>query len=346
MPDHTNKFTKQQNGHSRDTQPGHIPPQTSPAGSRGCRLLHAWIRRSQTNLHLLLALLFLLTYAAGALLKTSGVPEQTTGLLQTVGTTGLFILLLLALLHQNLHGSRNFLEMFRNADHLPARQLGEVSSFCMVILLTAAALLMTAGAWIMPLCWSLLTSLFAGRTSGGSMDISDLNDMSPKHENPDLTALADNIRPTPAWVRLLEQLLFLFGTVLIVLLLLAAFWTIARKICQVLTRRRPQDDDEKISLAPSLRLSDYRRPKIPAAPRRRLFEAASPNEKIRRCYRRRIGSGLHFRHASPNPWETPEELEASAGIQDTALHLLYEKARYSHTACTAEEAQAITKTSD
>lgn len=131
------------------------------------RLFNAWISNSQTNLHLLLAAPFLLSFLAGKLLEASDVSEHTTQLLQSIGTAGLFILLLLAFLHQNLHGSRRFLEMFHDADHLPRKQLGEVSFFCMLLLLTIGAFLMLGGAWLVPFCWSALTRLFAGKAGSG-----------------------------------------------------------------------------------------------------------------------------------------------------------------------------------
>lgn len=304
------------------------------------RLFNAWISNSQTNLHLLLAAPFLLSFLAGKLLEASDVSEHTTQLLQSIGAAGLFILLLLAFLHQNLHGSWRFLEMFHDADHLPRKQLGEVSFFCMLLLLTIGAFLMLGGAWLVPFCWSALTRLFAGKPVNVSMDISDLAGQAPAPERPDLASLAGEVRPAPAWVQLLDRLLFLLGTLLAAALFLGLLFTAARKLYRMLTRRRRWDDDEKIRLTPTL-LRNAHTGQKPSLSLVRVFGASSPDEKIRSHYRRKIRSGLRRLRRTPNAWETPDELEISAGIRDSLLHRLYEKARYSRRGCTSDDLKAL-----
>lgn len=68
-----------------------------------------------------------------------------------------------------------------------------------------------------------------------------------------------------------------------------------------------------------------------------LFDR-SPNATVRRRYRKAI---LKAGKETPQRWQTPEELEAWAGLHDPRLHALYEKARYSPTPCTQEDLKLL-----
>ena len=59
--------------------------------------------------------------------------------------------------------------------------------------------------------------------------------------------------------------------------------------------------------------------------RRKRAKDNTPQDKIRRLYRRTI---LRKRKDRPGPAETPSEIEKKAGIQDARLHEGYEEARY------------------
>lgn len=63
----------------------------------------------------------------------------------------------------------------------------------------------------------------------------------------------------------------------------------------------------------------------------------SPNQKIRRIYKKTIEKGLAKK---PKGSETPRELEQAADLNnpDESFHELYEKARYSEKGCSAQEA--------
>lgn len=75
---------------------------------------------------------------------------------------------------------------------------------------------------------------------------------------------------------------------------------------------------------------------------RRTERASSPNQKIRRFYRKMLKKKLPGR---PGGWETPQELEQKALMgadgYTEELHALYEKARYSREGCSAAEAAAL-----
>lgn len=303
------------------------------------RLFNAWISQKHTNLHLLLAILFLLSFLTGKLLESSAVSGALAHRLQSVGSFGLFGLLLLLFLHQNLYGSCRFLAMFHDADHLPKKQLGEVSFFCMLFLLTAGALLMAGGAWLAPLCWSALARLFTGKPVTAPAESPVLYSRTPQGL-PDLSSLAKDTGPAPAWVQALDRLLYILGIIFIAVLLLSAFLTAARKLYRFLTHKRQWDDDEKIRLTPSLLRAPHTIQK-PAAPPFHSGHAASPGERLRKHYRKKIITGLRQQHSHPAPGASPAELEASAALHDPMLHQLYEKARYSHTACTTEDLKSL-----
>lgn len=80
--------------------------------------------------------------------------------------------------------------------------------------------------------------------------------------------------------------------------------------------------------------------------RRKRRKTLSANEMIRKIYKKKIKSGIKERIPF---WATPKELEAMADWQNTGenseLHRLYEKARYSKEGCEKAEVDRYTKNS-
>ncbi|MGI6255667.1 MAG: hypothetical protein ACOYJZ_08545 [Acutalibacter sp.] len=64
----------------------------------------------------------------------------------------------------------------------------------------------------------------------------------------------------------------------------------------------------------------------------------SPTAQVRRKYRRTV---LRTAKERPPRWAAPQEIEETAGLSDTLLHSLYEKARYSQEGCTAQENRSL-----
>ena len=81
-----------------------------------------------------------------------------------------------------------------------------------------------------------------------------------------------------------------------------------------------------------------------AAPKKRRrspgFWDRSPNGMVRRRYRQRV---LRAKKEPPEPWRSPAEIEARAGLRDPELHTLYEKARYSREGVTPGEAARVSR---
>ena len=68
------------------------------------------------------------------------------------------------------------------------------------------------------------------------------------------------------------------------------------------------------------------------------FLDRSPTAAMRRKYRKTL---LHAAKEPPARWMSPAEAEAHAKLQNDALHIVYEKARYSEKGCTKDDLTAI-----
>ena len=103
------------------------------------------------------------------------------------------------------------------------------------------------------------------------------------------------------------------------------------------------DDDEKIYLKPSLHL-DTETAKNGFRPAIAFLPVRTPGEKIRRLYRQRILKHFSQKTAGILPrWASPSELEETCGMDQPALHELYEKARYGNVPCTREDLEQLKK---
>ncbi|MCD8223038.1 MAG: hypothetical protein LUD07_12815 [Clostridiales bacterium] len=332
------------------------------------KLLNHWIDNSCVSLHLGLTITFCAIYALGGLLGSSGVSENIVSALHTIGFTGLFAVILLVILHINIHGSNHFLKHFQDTSHLPSTQITRVGLFCALLLLIAASALMGGLAVLTGTLWTALKAWFASRPVSSDLEAAANIMPDADTESPDLSALAESME-TPSWVEMLEQILNILGVVLIAALVI---FVLARLILR-LYRRFSQpigwDDDVRISLKPHATddtASEHPKPHSLSERLSRIFSRPkTPDEQIRRIYRQRIHAGLARtgagRAPSPAPGSliqpteapassdqnnaksdvssagltasTPAELEDLAGLKDSQLHALYEKARYSAEPC-------------
>ena len=87
------------------------------------------------------------------------------------------------------------------------------------------------------------------------------------------------------------------------------------------------------------READQQEEELPAGGQRRpaLWDR-SPTAQVRRKYRRAV---LRASKERPPRWAAPQEIEESAGLSDSLLHSLYEKARYSREGCTPQENRSL-----
>lgn len=298
------------------------------------KYFNAWIRCSHGGLHLFLAVLWSFLYLAGGL--CDGYERPQLGLcLKIVGFTGLILLILIDLIHRNLHASWEFLDLFKEMDHLPTKQIQYVNSFYMTLFLTVTTLLMLinffAAGPLFARIAAWLRTLFSRSAPQTSPDLMDWAPSAP--QAPALPAFPQAADP-PAWARLLDRLLPVLAYIAAAVILLLWLRALLTALWRYIARPRDWDLDQRVCLKPVL----FGRTDHASAPRSAAFRhGATYREKIRRRYRRQILRAARQKKMAPPQWAAPNELEHAVGLGDPGLHELYEKARYSQEACTRED---------
>lgn len=310
------------------------------------RLINHWVSRSQDVFHLLLGVFFLGLFAVGTLVQSSygAEPAPLSLLLRRTGFFGLFLVLLLAFLHMNLHGTDRFLHHFRDTSNLPVGQMRQVTSFCMILFLTAAVFFMAGTAAAMPALRALIASWFSGRPISRSPEPEMMPFPDTPMDTPDLTALADQAGEPPAWLPILESVMTSAAMLAAAALVFILLYRLARRLCTFLLRDRKWDDDEKTYLKPTLLSLTPPEDQPFSKAQRRILSFSRPSsyhDAIRREYRRTILHGLKTKKADARPGDSPAELEDAAGCCEPVLHQIYEKARYAPGSCTREDLNAV-----
>jgi succinate dehydrogenase hydrophobic anchor subunit len=332
---------RMQNVSHGETEPGrsgNVVPDGSKKENSGIwrKLWHHWLSGNRTGFHLALGCVCAGIYALAGLIGSSVENFVWKEPMQIVGFAGLFVTLLLVLLHANLHGSNRFLQMFEDTGHLPVRQMTAVCTFCMILFLAVSAVVMGGCSAVLPMLWRAFCRWLEGRRV--YVDPEAAANIVPDMDNrtPELAAIAGEVRETPFWVRAVEQLIFLAGYVMIVVIVIFLFWQLARALYRRFSRPVQWDDDVRISLKPD---GDDAEPEKAAAERtwmrrlrQRMAASRDPREQVREQYRRAVRGGVKRQKAKIDPAclrsAAPEELERIADIADQGLHDGYEKARY------------------
>lgn len=144
-------------------------------------------------------------------------------------------------------------------------------------------------------------------------------------------------------MKFIDRIMGIFAVLLLSLLTVLVLRQIARSIWTFFTKPRHFDDDEKIYLKPSLHL-DTETAKTGFRPAIAFLPVKTPGEKIRRLYRQRILKHFSQKTSGILPrWASPSELEETCGMDQPALHELYEKARYGNVPCTREDLEQLKK---
>lgn len=310
------------------------------------RLKNHWVSHSQDVFHLLLGVFFLGLFAVGTLIQSScgTEPAPLSRLLQRAGFCGLFLVLLLTFLHMNLHGTDRFLHHFRDTGNLPAGQMHQVSSLCMVLFLTAAVIFMAGAAAAMPLFGALIASLFSGRSAASSPEAEILPFPDAPVDTPDLSTLAVQAGEPPSWLPILESVMTFVAMLTAAALVCILLYRLVRRLCSFLLRDREWDDDEKTFLKPTLLSLTPPEDQPLSGSQRSILPFSRPSsyrDAIRREYRRAIHHGLKANKGTARPGDSPAELEAAAGGCDPILHQIYEKARYAPGSRTREDLNAV-----
>lgn len=151
-------------------------------------------------------------------------------------------------------------------------------------------------------------------------------------ENPLLEMIDEQVEP---WFHIPPFVSYLFYVLCMGAILLLAIYSVYR----VFRSFRSSFTDSR-DVVQYLHMKD--RDEAEAPPEKRWRRPSvldrSPNAAVRRIYRKRV---LRSSPEAPRRWHSPAELENAAGLSDPALHKIYEKARYSQTACTPEDVKRL-----
>ncbi len=291
------------------------------------KLLNYWFMKRRDGCYLFLAVLLAGAHIAGILAESYGHTDQAA-LLKSVAFAGFLLLAVLVLIHLNLHASHEFLKLFGNLSHFPKKQIEHVNSFCMTVFLGLTLAAMTGLSLLLDPLWPALYRWFSslGHPVAPEQPL-PAKISQPAPETPDLSALFGEPAPPPPWMKVVDRLFTVLGYVILAALCLLLVRMVWLSIWKWITRPRHFDDDEKIYLKPTLALGGE---KGKEEKEKGIFYSLSYNGKIRRYYRRKILiNQKKLKKGMPPAWASPEELENASGIQDKALHQIYEKARYS-----------------
>ncbi len=303
------------------------------------KLMNYWFQKSRDGFYIFFGILAAGLYALGTALGHYFQESALSWSLKLSASILAIFLGLLYLVHENLHSLHGFWDMFHQTDHFPEKQLSHVNAFCMTVFLLISVLVLSV---VPPLFDPLWAWIWRGlqyltRTSS-SAPVEMEQTTSTTLNQPDLLpSLAEQAGEAPAWMKFLDQILGVLAVFLLLLLAVLVLRQIARSIWKFFTKPRHFDDDEKIYLKPSLHL-DSNAPKNGFRRAMAFLPARTPGEKIRRLYRQRILKHFSQKAAGILPrWASPSELEETCGMDQPALHELYEKARYGNVPCTKED---------
>lgn len=307
------------------------------------KLMNYWFQKSRDGFYIFFGILAAGLYALGTALGHYFQESALSWSLKLSASILAIFLGLLYLVHENLHSLHGFWDMFHQTDHFPEKQLSHVNAFCMTVFLLISVLVLSV---VPPLFDPLWAWIWRGlqyltRTSS-SAPVEMEQTTSTTLNQPDLLpSLAEQAGEAPAWMKFLDQILGVLAVFLLLLLAVLVLRQIARSIWKFFTKPRHFDDDEKIYLKPSLHL-DSNAPKTGFRRAMAFLPVRTPGEKIRRLYRQRILKHFSQKAAGILPrWASPSELEETCGMDQPALHELYEKARYGNVPCTREDLEQL-----
>lgn len=293
------------------------------------KLLNYWFGKKRSGFYIFWGFLFGAGYLGGILLCSS-VSQPLSRTLKWGGFIGFLINAMAFFVHMNLHACHWFLGHFQDTDHLPAKQINLVNSFCLTLFLTLCAGVLPGAAWGLEPLWQAIGQWFARHTSLDQAVYPALNMEPEAVEAPDLSALLGQARPTPQWLLTLDELLRGLAYIMLIVLGLLAIRGLCRGIWRWITKPRQFDSDEKIYLTPSWSLASDK--KKPGGKRPRL-RSRSYSQRVRRHYRKRLLSLSRKKKIPLSSWASPEELERAVGLNEELLHRIYEKARYGKEEC-------------
>ncbi len=303
------------------------------------KLFNYWISKNRSNFFTWAAVCLAVTYFAGVMMTTMYEKPEMSALLKRIGFAGMVILALVYLIHQNLNAFYDFLKLFEDMDHVPRKQISYVNSFCMTVFLiltlagTLALVALTEPVWQAIYRWfSEMPELTAPEPV---IPYTEQNEI-PLEQ---LSKLMGGAPLFPAWFKYVWKALDVVMWILFLAVIVLALRALMRSVWSFVIKPRHFDEDEKIYLKPTLKMSLRGNEPAGAKKDSSIRYLVSADARIRRHYKKAILSGRKQQRQTslPPEWAAPAELEESAAIDDRVLHDMYEKARYSREGCTEEE---------
>lgn len=300
--------------------------------------LNRWIEADMTTLHVLLAVFFTILYITGCFL-----PARQ---LMRIGYIGIFVLILVHLLHLHLHASDLFLSMHLSTDQIPKAQMNRVNGVCLAIFLVFTAIMMAIVPHFQPnrlIGWLKDGLLAILRFLAGLIPIPDASEkgLESTPVSPFVPpVMGEAVSESSLFARILDAVLAIIAVVVMITVLALL---IRRLFFLAASLFKPRyDGDEKEFVKPNVLTGKTAKNKRAGKP---LWRDFSINGRIRKVYKKEIltrqESGREQLFS-----DTPAELEIRTGFDREGeirevFHHLYEKARYSDTGCTKEELEQL-----
>lgn len=236
-----------------------------------------------------------------------------------------------------------FVRTHRNLERLPVRRLGKINGWMLWLQSGVIAAAMCAAPFLgideiirylgRALRW-LIAALLRILPSGGEEEL-----VEEAAESAQMMLPASGEEPSE-FLMLLYKILDFLGWVIFIAIVLAAIWTILKKIYGMYRQfnDHTEENGDRIErlIAPP---SEEKKKRLNRREKENLFWDRSPNGRIRKFYKKRVWKDIK---EPPEPFWTPRQLEEEvvmSGEEKEKFHFYYEKARYGKEKCTREEMQ-------
>lgn len=148
----------------------------------------------------------------------------------------------------------------------------------------------------------------------------------------------------PEWIEIIYFIIDVLSVILVIAFLVFVLYKIAKILygMYVSFGVQTEENGDKVERIFAVS-SEESKMHIKKSKKENLFWNLSPNAKIRKLYKKRVKKD---RKETINPAWTPQEIEQFVNLpieEKQLLHNLYEKARYSQSGCSKEEAQEVGK---
>lgn len=295
-----------------------------------------WVKSSMRDFHVVLAVLAVATQVVGRL---SGHSE----LFAVADIIALFTILHY-FVHGYFHRQQQFLSDNQRVYSLPKKKIAKTGSLFLCGFLVAVSVGMAVVKEIYTgTLWAKIKAMFLyllGVMFGAILDTDGLGkDELLLQDNTNLLGVMNQFSPKTdsPWDNIMNMVQSVLVVIGIIFLLVLCVVMIVNYVRRLLGKA-----GFELKGGRGLDVNDREESIRERGAKRESILDFSPNAKTRRIYRRAINKQRRRGQAVPE-WMTPSEIETMVAIagdeQHMELHRIYEKARYSETGCTEEDAK-------